>query len=190
MTEPILAVAGVSKTYAGGVTALHPVDLDDRPRRDLRAARPQRRGQDDADRDRLRHRHADRRHDHRRRPRRARRLQGRAPRDRAGAAGTVGRHVRDRARDRHLQPPPVRPLRPRRLYRTGAARPVAVGQARRQDHGAVGRHEAPRADRQGARARARHPVPRRTHRRRRRGAAPRHVEAGPPAARERAPRSS
>ena len=28
MTEPILSVAGVSKTYAGGTTALHPVDLD------------------------------------------------------------------------------------------------------------------------------------------------------------------
>ena len=27
MTEPILAIAGVTKTYAGGVTALHPVDL-------------------------------------------------------------------------------------------------------------------------------------------------------------------
>jgi len=27
MTEPILSVAGVTKTYAGGTTALHPVDL-------------------------------------------------------------------------------------------------------------------------------------------------------------------
>ena len=27
MPEPILSVAGVAKTYAGGVTALHPVDL-------------------------------------------------------------------------------------------------------------------------------------------------------------------
>ena len=27
MTDPILAIAGVTKTYAGGITALHPVDL-------------------------------------------------------------------------------------------------------------------------------------------------------------------
>ena len=40
----------------------------------------------------------------------------------------------------------------------------------------VRRHEAPRDDRQGALARARHPVPRRADRRRGRGAAPRHVE--------------
>ncbi len=39
-------------------------------------------------------------------------------------------------------------------HREGAARPVAVGQAREQDHDAFGRHEAPRADRQGAVARA------------------------------------
>ena len=28
MTEPILSVAGVTKTYKSGTTALHPVDLD------------------------------------------------------------------------------------------------------------------------------------------------------------------
>jgi ABC-2 type transport system ATP-binding protein len=39
-------------------------------------------------------------------------------------------------------------------HREGAARPVAVGQEGHQDHDAVGRHEAPRADRQGAVARA------------------------------------
>ena len=44
-----------------------------------------------------------------------------------------------------------------------------------QDHDAVGRHEAPRDDRQGALARAADPVPRRADRRRRRRAAPRHV---------------
>ena len=68
---------------------------------------------------------------------------------------------------------------------TRAARPVAVGQAPRQDHDAVGRHEAARADRQGARARAGDPVPRRADRRRGRGAAPRHVGAGARPARER-----
>ena len=28
MSDPILSIAGVSKTYAGGTTALHAVDLD------------------------------------------------------------------------------------------------------------------------------------------------------------------
>ena len=59
-----------------------------------------------------------------------------------------------------------------------------------QDHGALRRHEAARADRQGALARARDPVPRRAHRRRRRRAAPRHVGDGPRAPRERRRRSS
>ena len=53
-----------------------------------------------------------------------------------------------------LQPRPVRPRAEPRAPREGAARPVAVGQAQRQDHDAVGRHEAARADRQGAGARA------------------------------------
>ena len=42
---------------------------------------------------------------------------------------------------------------------TRAARSVAVGQEGQQDHGAVRRHEAARADRQGAGARAADPVP-------------------------------
>ena len=74
--------------------------------------------------------------------------------------------------------------------REGAARAVAVGQARRQDHDALGRHEAPRDDRQGAVARARDPVPRRAHRRRRRRAAPRHVGDGARPARRAASPSS
>ena len=49
---------------------------------------------------------------------------------------------------------------------------VALGQEGQQDHDALGRHEAPRADREGARARAADPVPRRADRRRRRRAAP------------------
>ena len=48
---------------------------------------------------------------------------------------------------------------------------VAVGQEGQQDHDAVGRHEAPRADRQGAVARAADPVSRRADGRRRRRAA-------------------
>jgi ABC-2 type transport system ATP-binding protein len=71
----------------------------------------------------------------------------------------------------------------RRLYREGAARPVAVGQEGRQDHDAVGRHEAAGDDRQGPEPRADHPVPGRAQRRRRRRAAPRHVGDGPQAAR-------
>src|SRR3546814_15535695 len=56
------------------------------------------------------------------------------------------------------------------LPREGAAPVVAVGQARQQDPGAVGWHEAAGADRQGAGPRAAHPVPGRAPRRRGRGA--------------------
>ena len=56
--------------------------------------------------------------------------------------------------DGQLQPRPVRQAGEPGLHREGAARPVAVGQEGRQDHDAVGRHEAPRDDRQGAVARA------------------------------------
>ena len=72
------------------------------------------------------------------------------------------------------------------LRRARAARPVALGPARRQDHDALRRHEAPRDDRQGAVARAAHPVPRRADGGRRRRAAPRHVGARAAAARRRA----
>ena len=65
-----------------------------------------------------------------------------------------------------------------RLHREGAQGPFAVGQEGQQDHDAVRRHEAPRADRQGAVARAAHPVPRRADRRRRCRAAQGHVAAG------------
>ena len=60
---------------------------------------------------------------------------------------------------------------------------VAVGQEGQQDHDAVGRHEAARADRQGARARAADPVPRRADRRRRRRVAQGHVGGGARSAR-------
>ena len=59
MSEPIIRIEGLRKAYAGGVEALKGVDLDIRQRRDTRAARAQWRGQDDADLDRLRDRHAD-----------------------------------------------------------------------------------------------------------------------------------
>ena len=52
-----------------------------------------------------------------------------------------------------------------------------------KDRRTLGRHEAARDDRQGAEPRARHPVPRRADRRRRRQPAPRHVGAGAAAAR-------
>ena len=61
--------------------------------------------------------------------------------------------------------------------RADPARPLLVGEARRQDRHPLRRHEAARADRQGAVARARDPVSRRAHRRRRRRAAPGHVGA-------------
>ena len=53
-----------------------------------------------------------------------------------------------------------------------------MGQAPFEDRGTVRRHEAARADRQGAQSRADHPVPRRTDRGRRRRAAQGHVAGG------------
>ena len=72
-----------------------------------------------------------------------------------------------------------------RAHREGAARSVVVGQAQRQDHDAVGRHEAAGDDRQGPVARAGDPVPGRADGGRRRGAAARHVGAGAGPARKR-----
>ena len=57
--QPIIAISKLSKTYASGFQALKGVDLSIRARRDLRAARPERRRQDDADQHRLRHRQPD-----------------------------------------------------------------------------------------------------------------------------------
>ena len=68
----------------------------DPARRDLRPARAQWRGQDDADQHHLRHRHAERRHGRRRRPRHHPRLPRGALEDRPGSAGTAHRCVRKR----------------------------------------------------------------------------------------------
>src|SRR5688500_10297112 len=157
----------------------------DPSRRNLRPARPQRRRQDHADQHRVRHRAADFGQRDGRRTRHPARLPLHAGEDRPGAAGAAYRHVRDGVGHGELQPRPVRaPARPR-PPRERAATALVMGQAQRQDHDAVGRHEAAGADRQGAGARARGAVPRRAHRGRRRGAAPRHVDAGAPAARRR-----
>ena len=69
-----------------------------------------------------------------------------------------------------------------RAHREGAAGSVAVGQAKRQDHDLVRRDEAPRDDRQGLGPRAGDPLPGRADRRRGRRSAPRHVGDGPAAA--------
>ena len=153
--------------------------------RNLRAARAERRRQDHADQHHLRDRHALDRHGHRRRPRHPDRLPRRPLADRPGAAGAAYRRVRVGVGDGLVQPRAVRPADRSRPHREGAALAVAVGQEGRQDHDAVRRHEAARADRQGARARAAGPVPRRADRRRRRRAAQGHVERGARAARVR-----
>ena len=106
------------------------------------------------------------------RKRRARRARP----DRPRAAGAHDRRVRDRVGHDDVQPRPVRQAEERRARREGAQVAVALGQEGRQDHDAVGRHEAPRDDREGARARAADPVPRRADRGRRRRAAQGHVE--------------
>ena len=105
--------------------------------------------------------------------------------DRPGAAGAGHRHVRDRVEHHAVQPRAVRQAALGGVHREGAARPVAVGQEGLEDHDALGRHEAPRDDRQGAVARTQHPVPRRAHGRRRRRAAARHVADGARPARAR-----
>ena len=153
------------------------------PRRDFRAARPERRRQDDADQHHLRDREPVRGHGLGRRPRHHQRLPRGALDDRPGAAGTDHRRVRDRLGDGQLQPRPVRQAGQSRPHREGAEGPVAVGQEGQQDHDAVRRHEAPGADRQGAVARAANPLPRRADRRRRRRAAQGHVGGGARAAR-------
>src|SRR5574337_598613 len=150
----------------------------DPPRRDLRAARAERRGQDDADQHRVRHRHREPRHGARRWPRRRARLARRAALDRARAAGAEHRRVRDGVERGALQPRTVRQAARPGAPGGAAAAAVAVGQEGHADHGAVGRHEAARADRQGAEPRAAHPVPRRADRGRRRRTAPRHVAHG------------
>ena len=145
------------------------------PRRDLRPARPQRRRQDDAHQHHLRHRQSGRGHGHRRRPRHRPRLPHHPRDDRPGAAGADHRRLRHGLADGQLQPRAVRQGAQPGLHREGAEGPVAVGQEGRQDHHAFRRHEAARADRQGAGARAGRPLPRRADGRRRRRAAQGHV---------------
>ena len=69
LMDSIISIKDLTKTYANGFEALKTTNLEIRARRDLRRARPERRGQDDADQHRLRHREPDRRHGYRRRPR-------------------------------------------------------------------------------------------------------------------------
>ena len=147
-------------------------------RRDLRPARPERRRQDDADRHRLRHRQAGPGQRQGRRPRHRRRLSQGARPDRPGAAGADHRRVRDRVGDGLVQPRPVRQGAEPGLHREDAQGAVALGQEGQQDHDALGRHEAPGDDRQGAGARAARALPRRADRRRRRRPAPGDVAAG------------
>ena len=65
----ILSISGVSKTYATGFTALKEVNLDIQRGEIFALLGPERRRQDDADLDRLRHRQPLDRHRHRRRSR-------------------------------------------------------------------------------------------------------------------------
>ena len=144
-------------------------------RRDLCAAGAERRRQDDADQHHLRHRQRQRGNRLGRRPRQRPRLSRRPRDDRAGAAGADHRCLRDGMGHDQLQPRAVRQAPQSRPHRQGAEGAVAVGQEGQHDHDAVGRHEAARADRQGALARAADPVPRRADGRRRCGAAQGHV---------------
>ena len=183
--EPIVSVKGLGKTYKSGLQALKRIDLDIRRGEIFALLGPNGAGKTTliiiicgivtpsagtviADG-----------HDIVRDYRAARAKIGLVPQELSTDA------FETRLGDVALQPRPVRQAAESGASREGAARAVAVGQEGREDHDALGRHEAARADRQGALARARHPVPRRADRRRRRRAAPRHVEDGARAARER-----
>ncbi len=173
----IVEIRDVSKIYASGQHALKDVDLSIRRGEIFALLGPQRRRQDDAHQHRLRHRQSDVGHDRRRWPRHRRATI--APRARRSVSCRRScPPTRSRRSGRPcVQPRPVRQGARPGPSREGAARSLAVGEEGQQDHDAVGRHEAPRADREGAVARAEHPVPRRADRGRRRRAAPRHVAA-------------
>ena len=180
MSDPILSIRGLRKQYATGVEALKAVDLDIRRGEIFALLGPNGAGKttmisiicgivnatagevliDGKNWQKHLSRSA---HAHR-------------PRSAGADAGRV------RAADQHgqLQPRTVRPRAQSGQDRGNPSRAVAVGQAQDDPQGIVRRHEAARDDRQGARPRSRHPVPRRAHRRRRRRASPRHVEHGPP----------
>ena len=152
--QPILSVANLSKTYKSGFQALKNINLEIRKGEIFAPPRPERRRQDDADQHHLRHRQSERGPGHRRRLRHHPRLPADPFADRPGAAGADHRCVRDAGRDLQPQPRPVRQEAGPGARREGAEGAVALGQARPEDHHAVGRHEAPGADRQGAVARA------------------------------------
>src|SRR3954462_4283572 len=182
-TDPRDPRAGEAlRLRAAGAEADRPRDP---PRRDLRAARAERRRQDDAHQHRLRHRHAERGHRNRGRTRHPARLPRRARDDWPRAAGARHHALRERGADGELQPRPLRQAGESRLCREGAQGCIAVGAQKEQDRHALGRHETPRDDRQGAGARAAGPVPRRADGRCRCRAAPGHVGGGTQAARVR-----
>ena len=184
--QPIIKISGVSKTYACGFQALKSVDLEIRRGEIFALLGPNGAGKTTlinivcgivkpsggaGDGRRPRHHH---------------RLSRRPLDDRPGAAGAHDQRLREGVGRRVVQPRAVRQAAQPGADREAPEGPVAVGQEGRQDHHAVGRHEAPPHDRQGALARTGDPVPRRADGRRRRRAQARHVEADPLDARRRA----
>ena len=132
---PVISIENVTKSYASGVRALEPINLEIQQGRDLRASRSERRGQDHADQHHLRHRHGEHRSHRCRRPRHRAGLPRRANEDRSRAAGTDHRFLRDRMGHGELQPRTVRPRAESRFRRRLAARSVAERQARQPHHG-------------------------------------------------------
>ena len=154
-SDPALLIEGVSKTYASGFKALEDINLQIRPGEIFALLGPNGAGKTTlinivcgivtpsagtvlVGRPR-----------HRQRNYRAARSQiGLVPQE------LTHRRVRDGAGHRQLQPRPVRQAAQSRPYRADPARSLAVGQAQQPSHDALGRHEAPRHDRQGPVARA------------------------------------
>ena len=176
--QPIVSVKQLSKTYASGLQALKNIDLEIERGEIFALLGPNGAGKTTLIGTICGIVNPSGGKDRRRRPRHRPRLPRRSGKDRAGAAGAHHQRFRDGVGGRQFQPRPVRQAKGPGAHREGAAGAVAVGSQGQQDHDAVGRHEAARADRQGAVARAEDPVPRRADRRRRRGAPPRHVGGG------------
>ena len=153
--KSIISISGLSKTYASGFQALKADQPGHPARRDLRAARPERRRQDHADQHRLRHRQCVGWHGDGGRPRHHPRLPRGARADRPRAAGADHRRLRDRLGDGAPSAAACSASRPIPPISRRCSRTLSLWDKKgRQDHDAVRRHEAPRADRQGAVARA------------------------------------
>ena len=149
----VISISNLTKTYASGMQALKRVDLEIAGRRDLRAARAERRRQDDAHQHRLRHRDADLGHA-------SSSTATTSCATTAQRASKIGLVPQELATDTFetvwaaatLQPRAVRAARATPRTSSSVLRDLSLWDQRDDiHHDAVGRHEAPGHDREGAR---------------------------------------